>query len=117
MKRKHGQVFVRDFCGLSDQIQNVGSLPAEAWVDGLAGVEENGDFQLRGIGAGKALKIADDNIFVNHREITGLQAGDAAMVLIGGRKGQAHFVGAGAISEFGGIARNGRSDAGAKQQK
>src|SRR5579864_1021711 len=49
---------------------------------GCAGVEENGELQLRPVGAAKALKIADDVALVNYCEVAGLQGGHSVVVLV-----------------------------------
>lgn len=89
----------------------------EAWRHGFAAIDENSDFKFRPVGAGKALKIADDETFVNDREVAGLQRGHAVIVLIDCRKTQLDFGGIAAIGVFGPITRYAGADACAKQQK
>ena len=47
-----------------------------------ADVDDDADFQFFRVGAGKALKVSDDELSVNYSEIRGLQCGDCMMVLV-----------------------------------
>ena len=59
----------------------------------FADINENRDLQFRPVGAGKALKIADDNILVYDSEVAGLQRGHAVIVLVHGGEVHPHLAG------------------------
>jgi hypothetical protein len=82
LKGEDGDILVRDTTDLGDQLQNAGNFVTEVRRGGCAGVEENGELQLRPVGAAKALKIADDVALVNYCEVAGLQGGHSVVILV-----------------------------------
>ena len=72
---------------------NVGNFLAKPRLHRLAPIDQNADFKVRPVGATKAAEIADDNILVNHCEITGLQRRHSVIVLVQCRKVHPNFGG------------------------
>ena len=72
LKREHCQILLRNASGLRNQFQRIRHFLSKSRAHRLAGVNQNCDFKFCPVGSGKALEIADDNIFVNDRKVIGL---------------------------------------------
>lgn len=103
VKGDNGEGIVGNSAGLGEQLRDLRDLLTVFRGDGAASVDQQSDVKPRELGAMKAAKIPDDNVFVNDGEIAGKQGGDAVMVLIGRGKRQTHLGDAGAEGDVGSI--------------
>ncbi len=109
MERHDGDAVVWNARCFRDQFEHLGNFFPVLSAHGFAGVDKDCYFESCKLRESKALKISDDNIFVNHCKITRVQGCDGVVVLIGSRKSDAYFGDICTVDRFGSFAGRAKS--------